>query len=94
MGTESSDEHPKVSTEYTRTWIRRMEDKVLLILCAGMIGLVVFIWQAQASQIGKLEDSKNDHEKRISVTERDVSGIQKSMEKLINRIEKVLEEKH
>lgn len=93
MGTESSDEHPKVKSGGTERLIRRWEDKAVAVLGIAVVGLVCWMWQGLSAQISKLEEAKNSLETKVAVQHSELSGLKAQLTRIEEKLDEALRKK-
>lgn len=91
---ESSGDQPKVRGDSARRALRRWEDKALVAMMTLLIGVVCFMWKAQASQIDKLEDARAENATKIAVQHSEISALKATLARIEDKLDEALRGKH
>lgn len=91
MGTESSGDQPKVKGDSGRRELRRWEDKAVVAMMTLLIGVICFMWKAQAAQVEKLEERQVAVDKIAAIHSEEISTLKRLLLRIEDKLDKALE---
>lgn len=93
MGTESSDEQPKIRKDATGRRLRGWEDKAFGLLGAAVVALVCWMWSGLSAQITRLEEARIIGDTRLAVQHEEISALKRALNRIEDKLDEALRKK-
>lgn len=85
---DSSDTHQRVQGESSRSWIRRFEDKAVVMLGGIVLAMIGWMWTNVSGQIADLQKASQTIQTTVAVHDTELNLVKKALGRIEDKLER------